>query len=196
MATLTADEMARIKLELGDTVLAVGAEPWIGIRSVWDVIQTYVVSSDTAATSSSTTVATLGPATITVSSASGLGAGTRVQIDVDGQRETVTIRNVASTTLSIVARKTHSGTYPVEIESALTLVRGLLSDLTALEQVNTLSSFDALGLRRVDEVEWSDRGAGYWIEWGKGQLRRRLATACGVGWIYSASRGTTALEVY
>jgi len=196
VATLTADEMARIKLELGDTVLAVGAEPWIGIRSVWDVIQTYVVSSDTAATSSSTTVATLGPATITVSSASGLGAGTRVQIDVDGQRETVTIRNVASTTLSIVARKTHSGTYPVEIESALTLVRGLLSDLTALEQVNTLSSFDALGLRRVDEVEWSDRGAGYWIEWGKGQLRRRLATACGVGWIYSASRGTTALEVY
>ena len=196
MATLTSDEMARIKLELGDTVLDVGAEPWIGIRSVWDVIQTNVVSSSTAATSSSTAIASAGPTTIIVSSASGLSAGTRVQLDVDGQRETVTIRNVSSTTLSIVARKTHSGTYPVEIESALTLVRGLLSDLTALEQVNTLSSFDALGLRRVDEVEWSERGAGYWIEWGKAQLRRRLATACGVGWIYSASRGTTALEVY
>lgn len=196
MATLTADEMARIKLELGDTVLAAGAEPWIGIRSVWDVIATYVTSSATAATSSATTVSAAGPTTITVASASGLSAGTRVQLDVDGQRETVTIRNVASLVLSVVARKTHSGTYPVEIESALTLVRGIVADLTALEQVNSLVSFDSLGLRRVDEVEWSERGATYWIEWGRNSLRRKLASACGVGWIFNASRGTSALEVY
>jgi hypothetical protein len=120
----------------------------------------------------------------------------RVQLDCDGQRETCTIRNVAGSVLSLVARKTHSGTYPVEVESALTLVRGVLSDLISLEQVTSLASFDSLGLRRVDEVEWSERGQSYWIEYGRGILRRRLATACGVGWIYTASRGSSALEVY
>jgi hypothetical protein len=196
MATLTTDEMARIKLELGDTVLAVGAQPWIGIRSVWDVIQTYVESSSVAPTSSSTTVSAAGPTTITVASVTGLTAGMRVQIDCDGQRETCLIRNIAGSVLSLVTRKTHSGTYPVEVESALTLVRGILSDLIALEQVNTISSFDSLGLRRVDEIEWDERGAGYWIEWGKGLLRRKLASACGVGLIYTASRGSSSLEVY
>jgi hypothetical protein len=196
MTTLSSDEMARIKLELGDTVLAVGAQPWIGIRSVWDVIQTYVESSSVAPTSSSTTVSAAGPTTITVASATGLTAGMRVQLDCDGQRETCTIRNVAGSVLSLVARKTHSGTYPVEVESALTLVRGVLSDLISLEQVTSLASFDSLGLRRVDEIEWSERGQSYWIEYGRGILRRRLATACGVGWIYTASRGSSALEVY
>lgn len=196
MTTLSSDEMARIKLELGDTVLAVGAQPWIGIRSVWDVIQTYVESSSVAPTSSSTTVSAAGPTTITVASATGLTAGMRVQLDCDGQRETCTIRNVAGSVLSVVARKIHSGTYPVEVESALTLVRGVLSDLISLEQVTSLASFDSLGLRRVDEVEWSERGQSYWIEYGRGILRRRLATACGVGWLYTASRGSSALEVY
>jgi hypothetical protein len=196
MTTLSSDEMARIKLELGDTVLAVGAQPWIGIRSVWDVIQTYVESSSVAPTSSSTTVSAAGPTTITVASATGLTAGMRVQLDCDGQRETCTIRNVAGSVLSLVARKVHSGTYPVEVESALTLVRGVLSDLISLEQVTSLASFDSLGLRRVDEIEWSERGQSYWIEYGRGILRRRLATACGVGWIYTASRGSSALEVY
>jgi len=196
MTTLSSDEMARIKLELGDTVLAVGAQPWIGIRSVWDVIAQYVESSSIAPTSSSTTVSAAGPTTITVASATGLTAGMRVQLDCDGQRETCTIRNVAGSVLSLVARKVHSGTYPVEVESALTLVRGVLSDLISLEQVTSLASFDSLGLRRVDEIEWSERGQSYWIEYGRGILRRRLATACGVGWIYTASRGSSALEVY
>lgn len=196
MTTLSSDEMARIKLELGDTVLAVGAQPWIGIRSVWDVIAQYVESSSIAPTSSSTTVSAAGPTTITVASATGLTAGMRVQLDCDDQRETCTIRNVAGSVLSLVARKIHSGTYPVEVESALTLVRGVLSDLIALEQVNSIASFNTLGLISVDEVTWSDRGQSYWIEYGRGILRRRLATACGVGWLYTASRGSSALEVY
>jgi len=194
--TLTLIEMQRIKYELGDTVLNVGAQPWIGIRSVWNVIKDNVLGSDTAPTSTSTTISAAGATTITVASAVDLVAGTRVQIDVDGQRETCTIRNVSGSVLSLIARKTHSGTYPVEIESSLTIVRGLIADLTALEQVNTLGAFDALGLRRVDEVEWAEKGASYWVEYGKGLLRRKLASACGVGWIYSSSRGSSGLEVY
>ena len=57
-------------------------------------------------------------------------------------------------------------------------------------------NFDALGLRRVDEVEWNEKGAAYYVEFGKGLLRRKLASACGVSWIYNASRGSGALEVY
>jgi hypothetical protein len=150
----------------------------------------------TAPTYSSTAITSAGAVTITVASAVDLVAGTRVQIDVDGQRETCTIRNVSGSVLSLIARKTHSGTYPVEIESSLTIVRGIISDLTALEQVNTLASFDALGLRRVDEVEWAEKGAAYYVEFGKGLLRRKLASACGVSWIYNAARGSGALEVY
>lgn len=194
--TLTLIEMQRIKYELGDTVLNVGAQPWIGIRSVWNVIKDNVLGSDTAPTYSSTAINSAGAVTITVASAVDLVAGTRVQIDCDGQRETCTVRNVAGSVLSLIARKTHSGTYPVEIESSLTIVRGIISDLTALEQVNTLASFDALGLRRVDEVEWAEKGAAYYVEFGKGLLRRKLASACGVSWIYNASRGSGALEVY
>lgn len=194
--TLTLIEMQRIKYELGDTVLNVGAQPWIGIRSVWNVIKDNVLGSDTAPTYSSTAITSAGAVTITVASATDLVAGTRVQIDVDGQRETCTVRNVAGSVLSLIARKTHSGTYPVEIESSLTIVRGIISDLTALEQVNTLASFDALGLRRVDEVEWAEKGAAYYVEFGKGLLRRKLASACGVSWIYNAARGSGALEVY
>lgn len=194
--TLTLIEMQRIKYELGDTVLNVGAQPWIGIRSVWNVIKDNVLGSDTPPTSTSTTITSAGAVTITVASAVDLVAGTRVQVDVDGQRETCTVRNVAGSVLSLIARKTHSGTYPVEIESSLTIVRGILADLTALEQVNTLASFDALGLRRVDEVEWAEKGAAYYVEFGKGLLRRKLASACGVSWIYNASRGSGALEVY
>ena len=194
--TLTLIEMQRIKYELGDTVLNVGAQPWIGIRSVWNVIKDNVLGSDTPPTSTSTAITSAGAVTITVASATDLVAGVRVQIDCDGQRETCTVRNVAGSVLSLIARKTHSGTYPVEIESSLTIVRGIISDLTALEQVNTLASFDALGLRRVDEVEWAEKGAAYYVEFGKSLLRRKLASACGVSWIYNAARGSGALEVY
>lgn len=197
MATLTADEMGRIKYELNDAVLSYNALPWIGIRVVWDVIQTSVESSITPATSSSTAITAAGPVTITVASATGLNVGTRVQLDCDGQRETCSVRNVAGNVLSLVARKIHSGTYPVEIESPLTIVRGCVADLSALEQVNSLASFESLGLRRVDEIEWDEKGSGYWVDWARNNLRRSLARALGVEYIFDAARARGAnLEVY
>lgn len=197
MATLTADEMGRIKYELNDAVLSYNALPWIGIRVVWDVIQTSVESSSTPATSSSTAITAAGPVTITVASATGLSVGTRVQLDCDGQRETCSVRNVAGNVLSLVARKLHSGTYPVEIESPLTIVRGCVADLSALEQVNSLASFESLGLRRVDEIEWDEKGSGYWVDWARNNLRRSLARALGVEYIFDAARARGAnLEVY
>lgn len=192
MATLTNDELARVRLELGDNILAIGADPYLPVRAIWDVVRDNVVSSSTQPTSSSTAITSAGATTIVVASAAGLSVGTRVQLDVDQQRETCTIRSISGTTLGLIARLQHGGTYPVEIESPLTLVRGILSDLAALEQVHTREGYDALGLRRVDEVEWDERGAQYWIERARVWLRRRLATACG---IRLAGRGS-ALEVY
>jgi len=197
MATLTADEIGRIKYELNEAVLSYNALPWIGIRVVWDVIQTSVESSSTPATSTSTAITAAGPVTITVASATGLSVGTRVQLDCDGQRETCSVRNVAGNVLSLVARKVHSGTYPVEIESPLTLVRGCVADLAALEQVTSLASFESLGLRRVDEIEWDEKGSSYWVDWARNNLRRSLSRALGVEYIFDAARARGAnLEVY
>ena len=195
MTTLSTDEMARIRAELGDNVLSDGAAPYIGIRSVWAVIREYVESSATAATSASTAVTAAGPTSITVASVTGLSVGVRIQIDVDNSRETVTIRDVTGLVLSVICRKTHSGTYPVEIESPLTLVRGFLADLSGLEQVTSLESFNSLGLRRVDEIEWSERGQSALVESERLRVRRSLASALGLSWLASTGRPSS-IEVY
>ena len=45
MATLTDDELSRIKMEVLDNVLSIGAIPYIGIKAVYAIIQENVVSS-------------------------------------------------------------------------------------------------------------------------------------------------------
>jgi hypothetical protein len=175
----------------------VGAEPYVGHRSIYAVIQDYVSASSVAATTSSTTVSAAGATTITVASAAGLSAGTRVQLDVDQSRETVTVRNVSGTTLSVICRKTHSGTYPVEVESALTIVRGLLADLTEIEQGRLPDTWATAGIKRVDEVEFRD-GAdpSRALDSARERLRLELARAVGLGEWYAARRGCGSYEVY
>lgn len=205
MSTLTTDELARIKAELGDNILSINALPYIGIKSVYSqVILDNVVSSDTAATSTSTTIsqATVdagGATTITVASATGLSVGTRIQIDVDSQRETCTVRNVSGTTISIIAKKPHSGTYPVEIESPLTLVRGTLSDLLSLEQNQFLDAYAQAGIKRVDEVEFADNGAFGALTAQRQMLRARLASQLGLTEVWLANQqraGNSTIEIY
>jgi hypothetical protein len=195
---LSDDELSRIKRELGDNVLDVGAEPYVGHRSIYAVIQDYVSASSVAATSSSTTVSAAGATTITVASAAGLSAGTRVQIDVDQSRETVTVRNVSGLTLSVICRKTHSGTYPVEVESALTIVRGLLADLTEIEQGRLPDTWATAGIKRVDEVEFADGlGQSKALGLARAALRQELASAVGLGEWYAARRSAgSSFEVY
>lgn len=196
---LSESELARIRAELLDQITDAAAEPYLGYRSIYSVIQSNVSASATAATTSSSTVSTLGATTITVASATGISASDRVVLDVDRQRETVTVRDVSGSVLSVVCQKTHSGTYPVEIESALTIVRGLLQDLSDLE-IHEQAAFASLGLKRVDEVEWSDSGASARIESQRAVLRKRLAAVCGLTAIYQANlarlAGATTFEVY
>jgi hypothetical protein len=180
MATLTDDELYRIRAELGANVLANTAEPLLGISPLWAVIRDNITSSSVSATTSATTVSAVGPTTLTLASAAGYVAGQSIQIDCDAERETVTIRAVSGSDVSVVCRKTHSGTYPVEVESALTIVRGLLSDLRRLEQGDVLAAYEALGLKRVDEVEFQDGDRVGFFARAQQRLRAALATRCGV----------------
>lgn len=193
MATLTDDELKRIRAEIGANVLANTAEPLIGISPLWAVVRDNVQSSSVSPTTSATTVSAAGPAVLTLASVVGFEAGQTVQIDCDAERESVTVRAVVGSTISVICRKAHSGTYPVEVESALSIVRGLLSDLRRLEQGDTLTAFATLGLKRVDEVEFSDAGRLKFIGDAQAVLRAKLITACGLPY---GARATTLMEPY
>lgn len=185
MATLTDDEINIIRSELLDNVLDVDASPYFGYTSIYNVIRDNVSSSSVAATTSATTVASVGATTITVASAAGLTASMRVQIDVDGSREIVTIRNVSGLTLSVICKKLHSGTYPVEVISGLTTVRGILSDLSSLREVNSLDALGSLGLKRVDEVEFKDGiDVAQAVAAQRDRWRKDLAGVIGLGQVY------------
>jgi len=187
MSTLTDDEMARIKSELDDNVVDYGAQPYIDVRAVYDVIRDHVVSSSVTPTTSSTAVTAAGPTTITLASATRYAAGQRVVIDCDDAREVVTIRSLSGAVASIVATKTHGGTYPIEVESGLTIVRGILSDLITLDTQSRAQVGSALGLKRVDEVEWNTDAGGIIAAFAQQRLmlRRRLASATGLASLYA-----------
>jgi len=207
MATLTDDELARIKSEVFDNLLGLGAIPYFDVRTLYPVIRDNVESSSVAATTSSTSVSTVGAVTLTLASATGYAAGQRIVLDVDDARETVTIRSVSGATVSVVCRKTHSGTYPVEVESALTLVRGLLSDLITLEQIER-GAFDTAGVKRVDEIEFFGMSEGgsklAQVNVTRDRLRAKLASALNLTRLMgemkaraeAANAGAGAFEVY
>lgn len=200
--SLRDDEMARIKREILDVLLTYGAIPYVRVRSIYDLIQTTVVSSSVAGTYSATAVTAAGPATLTLTDATGYVAGQRVVLDADASREAVTIRSVSGSTISVICQKTHSGTYPVEVESALTIVRGLLCDLVACEELERQAPASA-GLKRVDEVEWfggaGEQSIASALSARRASLRADLATALGLGEIYRmglARRSGGGVEVY
>lgn len=202
MTTLSDDELARIKAECLDTVLNVGAAPYFDIRALYVVMQENVISSTIAPTTSATAVTVAGPSVLTLASVTGLASASRVVIDVDGTREVVTVRAVVGSTISVFCRRLHSGTYPVEVESPLTIVRGLLSDLASLDDQEQDATASA-GLKRVDEVEW-ETGSGAAISdrllARRAELRDRLARACGISNVLAAGRtmgrGPSSFEVY
>lgn len=204
MATLTDDELGRIKYEVLDNVLDIGAIPYISIRAVYDILRDNVVSSSVSPTTSTTAVTAAGDVTLTLASVTGFAVGQKVQLDVDEKRETVTIKAVGVSSISVTCRKTHGGTYPVEVESPLTIVRGLLSDLVRLDELER-SAYDGLGIKSVDEVSFFGAGEGGTAaeQIGKARSSRRdsLARACGLSFIVAQGRalkrgGGGGFEVY
>lgn len=203
MATLTDDELQRVRRELADNVLDIGAVPYVGHRAIYDVIRDNCSSSSVAPTASSTAVAAAGATVLTLGTTAGLAVGDKVQLDADDARETVSVRAITGTTggtISVVCRKPHAGTYPVEQESALTLVRGTLADLAVIQdEINAARA--AAGLKRADEVEWfgaaGERTALEELRRAQHALRRDLARLVGLGALLdiNARRGD-GVEVY
>lgn len=154
MATRTLNdvEMDRLRAELGFNVLTIGAVPYIPHVVIFDLIRDYV-SSTFDPTTSSTAVSAAGPSTITVADATNIVQFGQYVIDTGAQQEVVTCGNIATTTFSGVFAKTHSGTYPVERESRLTLVRTILAKLTTLEDV-IYRAMSQSGIKKVDEIEF------------------------------------------
>lgn len=180
---LTTGELARVKAELGYNVLTVGAEPWIGVSALFSqVIQPYLAEgADT--TASTTVVASAAGAfvTLTVASATGVQLHERIAIDVDDAFEMATVRSVSGTSVGVILKKAHAGTYPVTVDGGLLQVRECLSAIYKIrERIAGLTGTGAL--KAVDEVQFYDTKTGKsrlgllqeQIEWWRSELASRL----------------------
>ncbi len=174
MATLSAAELNRVRYELGDNVLAIGAEPYIWHVRLYDLVQQNVASDATAATTSTTAVTAAGPASLTLASAAGVAQYTRLVLDADEQLEVVTVRSVLGAVVSVVCQKTHGGTYNVEIESPLTMVRAKVAECVRLGRLVD-DAVDTGGVKKVDEVEFFGDGSFTNSRLGHLQERQRRA---------------------
>ena len=154
---LTSAEIVRCKAELGVNLLTVGAEPYISVLALFDqVIKSNVLTG--ASTTATGAIAASGvPAlsTLTIASGAGFAAGDRVFIDVDSQRENVSIASITGTTVTAWLSKAHAGTYLFALESGETLVREALARIAATK-ARLASIFGSGSLKKVDEIEFYD----------------------------------------
>ncbi len=166
MALLTS-EVARLKYELGFNLLAVGAEPYIGVAALFEqVIQPYLLGG--AMTTSSTTVAAASTPTavsLALASAAGISVGDALIVDVDSLQERATIRSLSGVTAGVLLSKAHSGTYPVTVEGGESIIRAILQRLQALSGLGVeggamSGAIETAGIKKVDEIEFF--GTGTW----------------------------------
>lgn len=181
-------EIARCKYELGYNVLSIGAEPYIGVARVFElVIQPNLLAG--AKTTSATVVtavaagALASPVTLTLADATGFSAGDRVIVDVDSRQEAATVQAVAGATITVLLSKAHTGTYPVTVERGESIVREILGRLRDIAEKLGTSVVQQVGIKQVDEIEFfggnmfsvrreMQRMQDYW--------RNELASALGV----------------
>lgn len=160
---LSTAEVRRIKYELGYSLLSVAAEPYISYVSLFDqIIKPYLTAGD--ATRSSTIVSAETeptPVTLLLVSATGFVVGDRVVIDVDARQESATIQALSGLTMTVLLMGEHSGSYPVEVEGGVSIVRAILRKLQAISGLGASASNDAIsqalataGIKKVDEIEF------------------------------------------
>lgn len=164
---LTQSELQRIRFELGYPNLDTAAEPYIGIAAFFtQVLQPYLLSG--ASTTSETTVEAAGtptPTVIELASVEGISTGDLLVVDVDARQERATIQHLDGTNATLQLSLAHTGTYPVTVEGAESIIRDILRELRLLTsgmngQASTLASFRArAGIKAVTgEVEFFGGG--------------------------------------
>lgn len=173
---LTASELVRLKAALGYPVTTIGAEPYISYVQVFDQVILPYTQGGASTTSSTTVAAATTPTvvTLTLTSAVGFTAGDRAVVDVDSFQETPIIRSVSGSTIGVVLSLAHTGTYPVTVEGGESLLRALLKQLGAVE-AQFSQVVQTAGLKRAEDIEWYQAGAGMGKAGGSAQLAALFA---------------------
>ena len=152
-------EIWRIKAELGYNLLESGAEAYVSIVSLFDVIVQEYIEAEVATTSSTAVTAstTPSPTTLTLAVATGFSAGQRCVIDVDAREEVATLQYITGTSATYLLSLTHSGTYPVVIEGPITIARQILNKIASVkEEISSSAGYGAL--KQVDEIQFYQSG--------------------------------------
>lgn len=154
---LTTGELDRIRGELGYNLLNTGAQPYIGVHAVFEqVIAPYLREGNDTSSSTAVVASAAGAfVTLTVASATGCNLHERIAVDVDDYLEMATIRSVSGTSVGVILKKAHAGTYPVTIDGGLMQVRECLAALYDTHQkIKALEGTG--GLKAVDEIQFYD----------------------------------------
>ncbi len=156
-------EVKRIKHELGQNTLNVGADAYIGVHQAVEVVVNSYIDAEVSTTSTTQVTASSPavPATITLTSATGFSDGMRVMVDVDGRREWVTVQNLSGASLTALFTKNHGDSggsaYPVYAEGSIPIVKDILAKIaTAKDEL--ASTFGEGALKKVDEIEFYQTG--------------------------------------
>ncbi len=206
---LTTSEVRRIKYELGYGLLSVSAEPYISYVSLFDqIIQPYLTAGSATRSSTAVTAETTPtPVTLTLVSASGISVGDRVVIDVDSLQESSTIQALTGTAMTVVLMGAHTGSYPVEVEGGVTIVRAILRKLQAISGLGANASSDAIsqalatvGIKKVDEIEFfggssSESRIGQ-VKSLQNYWRDELASVLGIVRLNVGGGGGSAISMY
>lgn len=199
-------EIQRVRAELGFSVTTVSAEPYIGFVSLFTQIIQQNLSRGAITSSSSAVIAAIPPAptptTIVLTDPTGFSVGDRVYVDVDDLQESGTVRSLSGSTLGVILKLSHTGTYPVTVDGGEGIVREILRNIKIVkDKLRTTFGFGAL--KAVDEVEfWSTNNRtqfgnlGDQLMFWRAELSQVLSNGQGLNMWAQASAASRALSVY
>ena len=193
-------EIARCKYELGYNLLTVGAEPYIGVARVFElVIQPNMLAGAITTSSTAVTAVAAGalasPVTLTLASVTGFSVGDRVIIDVDDRQEAAMVQSISGSTITLLLSKTHSGTYTLTVERGESIVREILARLRGIADKLGTAAVQQAGIAKVDEIEFFQgmQGVRYELQRLQTYWRNELSSALGVRNLRSSVGGEIAV---
>ena len=150
-------EIDRIRAELWDNTLSVGAEPYIGVHAIFDtVIKPFLrEGQDTTSTTSVAANAVGAPVILALDDPTGFATWDEVYVDVDDYQERATVRGLDSGTgISVILKKEHQPPYPVTVDSGIVIVRECLRRIREIKDKASRLYVGGGALKRVDEIEF------------------------------------------
>ncbi len=145
-------ELERVRVELGYSVIGIGALPFIEYVSLFEqVIQPYLNAGAKTTSSTAVTVLSPTPSAITLASPTGFNVGATLYVDVDGQGERVTLQSLSGSLASCLFTKTHTGIYSVTEEGGEAVVRDILAKLYQVKERLASDGMDAAGVKQLDK---------------------------------------------